>query len=202
MSYFVFTLCIKCASSVKLGWERVHSATVKWIFKLFSCLDVPFSLDSSVLWLNEVKICMHTTLIEVFINFFFYFLHSFVVNFWLPKLFSMSVEGLSHWELTELFWTHMWDMSTWLTGPITYKQETKEEKEVEITTKTDTVGEIKIEEKKSITEEEPSKPLPKEKTTAVAVNARKEVLKVFTALVVLTFFILILFSFFRVVGDK
>lgn len=87
-------------------------------------------------------------------------------------------------------------------GPITYKQETKEEKEVEITTKTDTVGEIKIEEKKSITEEEPSKPLPKEKTTAVAVNARKEVLKVFAALVVLTFFILILFSFFRVVGDK
>lgn len=93
-------------------------------------------------------------------------------------------------------------MFTWLTGPITYKQEKKEEKEVEITTKTDTVGEIKIEEKKSITEEEPSKPLPKEKTTAVAVNARKEVLKVFAALVVLTFFILILFSFFRVVGDK
>ena len=92
-------------------------------------------------------------------------------------------------------------MFTWLTGPITYKQETKEEKEVEITTKTDTVGEIKIEEKKSITEE-PSKPLPKEKTTAVAVNARKEVLKVFAALVFLTFFILILFSFFRVVGDK
>ena len=54
------------------------------------------------------------------------------------------------------------------------------------------MGEIKIEEKKSITEEEPSKPLPEEKTTAVAVNARKEVLKVFTALVVLTFFILIL----------
>lgn len=105
MSYFVFTLCIKCASSVKLRWERVHSATVKWILKLFSCLDIPFSLDSSVLWLNEVKICMHTTLIEVFIHFFFYFLHSFVVNFWLPKLFSMSVEGLSHWELTELFWT-------------------------------------------------------------------------------------------------
>ena len=40
-------------------------------------------------------------------TFFFYFLHSFVVNFWLPKLFSMSVEGLSHWELTELFWTHL-----------------------------------------------------------------------------------------------
>ena len=135
-------------------------------------------------------------------TFFFYFLHSFVVNFWLPKLFSMSVEGLSHWELTELFLTRMWDMFTWLTGPITYKQETKEEKEVEITTKTDTVGEIKIEEKKPITEEEPSKPLPEEKTTAVAVNARKEVLKVFAALVVLTFFILILFSFFRVVGDK
>lgn len=64
------------------------------------------------------------------------------------------------------------------------------------------MGEIKIEEKKSTTEEEPSKPLPKEKTTAVAVNARKEVLKVFATLVVLTFFILILFSFFRVVGDK
>ena len=71
MSYFVFTLCIKCASSVKLRWERVHSATVKWILKLFSCLDIPFSLDSSVLWLNEVKICMHTTLIEVFILFAF-----------------------------------------------------------------------------------------------------------------------------------
>lgn len=73
MSYFVFTLCIKCASSVKLRWERVHSATVKWILKLFSCLDIPFSLDSSVLWLNEVKICMHTTLIEVFIHFFLLF---------------------------------------------------------------------------------------------------------------------------------
>lgn len=200
MSYFVFTLCIKCASSVKLCWERVHSATVKWIFKLFSCLDVPFSLDSSVLWLNEVKICMHTTLKEVFVHFFFFtfYIHLLSASDY-PNLFQCLCKV---WELTELFWTHMWDMFTWLTGPITYKQETKEEKEVEITTKTDTVGEIKIEEKKSITEEEPSKPLPKEKTTAVAVNARKEVLKVFAVLVVLTFFILILFSFFRVVGDK
>ena len=202
MSYFVFTLCIKCASSVKLRWERVHSATVKWILKLFSCLDIPFSLDSSVLWLNEVKICMHTTLIEVFIHFFFTLCIHLSSTSDYPNFFQClwKVWVIENWR--NFFELSLWDMFTWLTGPITYKQETKEEKEVEITTKTDTVGEIKIEEKKSIREEEPSKPLPKEKTTAVAVNARKEVLKVFTALVVLTFFILILFSFFRVVGDK
>ena len=89
-----------------------------------------------------------------------------------------------------------------LTGPLTYKQETKEEKEVEVTAKIESVEAIKIEKKESNVKEGPSKPLPPKKTSPVAVNAKKEVLKVFAIVAVLTFFILIFFSFFHVVGEK
>lgn len=70
-----------------------------------------------------------------------------------------------------------------------------------VTTKTETVDEIKVKKNESIVNEEPSKALPVTEATSVAINARKEVLKVLAAVVVLTFFILLLFSLFRVVGD-
>lgn len=100
MSYFVFTLCIKCASSVKLCWERVHSATVKWIFKLFSCLDIPFSLDSSILWLN-----MHAHYFNRSIHTFFFLLFAFICHQLLITQTFFNVCG--RFESLRIDWTFL-----------------------------------------------------------------------------------------------
>ena len=67
----LYILCHIFFISVKLCWSRVHSATVWWIFKLPSCSNVPFSLNSSLLWFNVANIYLYTFWVEILFHSFF-----------------------------------------------------------------------------------------------------------------------------------
>ena len=90
-----------------------------------------------------------------------------------------------------------------ITGPLPYKSEAKEEKEeVVVTTKVQSVKETKVKQEESVVNKMPTKRSPvNEAPSKTKGTGIQEVLKVFAALFVFTFFALLLLSFVRGVGD-
>ena len=90
-----------------------------------------------------------------------------------------------------------------ITGPLPHKIEEKEEKQdVVVATKVQSVKETNIKQEESVVSEMPVKKSPVNEAPTKTTKGGQEVCKVFAALLVLTFIVILLLSFVPEVGDR